>query len=189
MSQENADEMNEIGSISSGSLEPPPEDLEDNNETGGDDNNNENNPDTEGERLESIPTSPPKRAQATPLPPKTNIDARLTQAQQSYNPDPSRQRSKDVGVLTTKFRQFRVHLNELKPILKSYQEAHKDLHSARTKVSKEVMCSGYQWFFLLLVNFYMSSCFHNGLSIALLYFSNKLVVCRAHRNVDRISIF
>lgn len=138
MSQEDADEL---GSISSGEIEPPPDDNEDVDDyendaaAGGDDNNNET---AEGEALSSIPTGVrEKRAQAAPVAPKTNIDARLTEAQQSYTPDPNRKRSKDVGVLTTKFRQFRVHLTELKPIIKTYQQAHKELHDARTKVSRQ----------------------------------------------------
>ena len=136
MSQENADDLNEIGSLSSGSLEPPAaesEDQEDNNEADG------NNESPEGEQLSSIPADlRDQRTQATPVAPKTNVDKRLTEAQKSYTRDPSKQRSKDVGVLTTKFRQFRVHLNELKPIIKSYQEANKELHSARTQVSTKL---------------------------------------------------
>mmetsp|Transcript_1346 Transcript_1346/g.2664 ORF Transcript_1346/g.2664 Transcript_1346/m.2664 type:complete len:388 (-) Transcript_1346:69-1232(-) len=79
-----------------------------------------------------------KKTQATPIEKKTNIDARLTQAQESYTRDASRQRSKDVGVLSTKFRQFRIHLNELKPIIKSYQQANKELHAARTKLYSDL---------------------------------------------------
>ena len=156
MNQENAEDLNEIGSLSSGSLEPPPDGSEDQNDdlnndaasgnddaAGGDDNDAAENPaeenDSEG-RNDNTEEENPKirgeRTQATPVEMKTNIDARLTQARESYTRDASRQRSKDVGVLSTKFRQFRVHLNELKPIIKSYQQANKERYASRTKVSR-----------------------------------------------------
>ncbi|KAL3941978.1 MAG: hypothetical protein SGBAC_003752 [Bacillariaceae sp.] len=164
MNQENAEDLNEIGSLSSGSLDLPPtgsEDQEDNVEdnvedyaadadadadSGNDENNDsgshnaetpaEGNADAAAaeEAEQEVAKIRGVRTQATPVELKTNIDARLTQAQESYERDTNKQRSKDVGVLSTKFRQFRVHLNELKPIIKSYQQANAELHATRTKL-------------------------------------------------------
>jgi hypothetical protein len=103
-------EEDDFGSISSGSLEPPPD------------------TETENNQVRDRTDLPEQQTRIT------NVDSRLLRAQQSYEPD-DRLRSKDLVPVTAKFNAFRAHLNTLMPLIKTFQGANRDMQKARTKVS------------------------------------------------------
>jgi len=134
MNQASDDQLDEIGSLSSSSLELPPAGSQD--EEGA--NNNTNDADPTEESNEEQVENPEIRDRTQPIATdkvkKTNIESRLTQAHRAYVRDPTRQRSQDVSILTTKFRNFREHLEEMLPLIQTYQRANKELQSARSQL-------------------------------------------------------
>lgn len=111
-------EEDEIGSISSGSLEPPPE--------------AETEPEADGEPEANQIRDRTDEAEQQIA--STNVDSRLLQAQQSYKQD-GRLRSEDLIPLTAKFDAFRGHLKNLMPLIKTYQVANRAMQGTRTTVS------------------------------------------------------
>eukprot|EP00980_Cylindrotheca_fusiformis_P028805 scaffold22648_cov114-Cylindrotheca_fusiformis.AAC.4 len=103
--------------MSSDSLEPPP-------------GEEEKEPEDDDEK--TVQTG-----QAEPRQSRTNVDSRLLQAQQSFKNN-DRLSSADLGPLRSKFGAFRQRLDRLVPLIKGYQEAKRDMISARTNIYKDI---------------------------------------------------
>jgi hypothetical protein len=106
--QEEEKLMNELGSLSPSSLELPPDAETTGSERSGDD---------DAKHL------------------ATNIETRLSMAQEQFAPDENVKRSSDVVPLTAKFEKFKGHLRSLLTLVKAHQEANSELQNSRTFVS------------------------------------------------------